>query len=218
MTRKNNPKQTVENIISISAKLFVEKGYDKTSMQDIVNALGMSKGAIFYHFNSKESIFNAVMERQIEQIVETVNQWLVETNSLTAREKLKSIITRNLTALTDETIIKESSNMVSSAKESSQITLATIQGIVKKLAPIIANVMKEGVDDGSIITEFPDECAEVLLLLLNFWCDTDVFHGDLSKIRKRFQFLQHVMKQMGVDIIEDETIELITNFYEKQLI
>ncbi|EQG76708.1 transcriptional regulator, TetR family [Clostridioides difficile DA00165] len=33
MTRKNNPKQAIENIITISAKLFAEKGYDKTSMQ-----------------------------------------------------------------------------------------------------------------------------------------------------------------------------------------
>lgn len=63
MARKNNPKQAIENIITISAKLFAEKGYDKTSMQDIVDALGMSKGGIFHHFKSKEDIFNAVMER-----------------------------------------------------------------------------------------------------------------------------------------------------------
>lgn len=44
MTRKNNPKQAIENIITISAKLFTEKGYDKTSMQDIADAVGMSKG------------------------------------------------------------------------------------------------------------------------------------------------------------------------------
>ncbi len=47
MTRKNNPKQAIENIITISAKLFAEKGYDKTSMQNIVDASGMSKGGIF---------------------------------------------------------------------------------------------------------------------------------------------------------------------------
>lgn len=212
MARKNNPKQTIENIIFISSKLFAEKGYDKTSMQDIVAALGMSKGAITHHFNSKEDIFKAVMERQFEQITETVKQLLDEMHGLTAKDKLRSLVRRNLT---DE-MIKESSNMIASALESPHIILAFTQGNLKKLAPIIADVMREGIEDGSITTAFPDECAEVLSLLLNFWCDMNILQGDYSTIRKRFQFLQYLMRQVGVDILEDEIIESINIFYEKK--
>lgn len=211
MTRKNNPKQAIENIITISAKLFAEKGYDKTSMQDIADAVGMSKGGIFHHFSSKEDIFNAVMERQFEQITETVKKWLDEMHGLTAKEKLRGLIKRNLM---DEKIIKESGNMISSAAESPQIILAFTQDNVKKLAPIIAEVIREGIEDRSISTAFPNECAEVLLLLLNFWCDTDIFQGDFSTLQKRFRFLQHLMRQLGVDILEDEIINSISDFYE----
>lgn len=211
MTRKNNPKQAIENIITISAKLFAEKGYDKTSMQDIADAVGMSKGGIFHHFSSKEDIFNAVMERQFEQITETVKKWLNEMHGLTAKEKLRGLIRRNLM---DEKIIKESGNMISSAAESPQIILAFTQDNVKKLAPIIADVIREGIEDRSISTAFPNECAEVLLLLLNFWCDTDIFQGDFSTLQKRFRFLQHLMRQLGVDILEDEIINSISDFYE----
>lgn len=211
MTRKNNPKQAIENIITISAKLFAEKGYDKTSMQDIADAVGMSKGGIFHHFSSKEDIFNAVMERQFEQITETVKKWLDEMHGLTAKEKLRGLIKRNLM---DEKIIKESGNMISSAAESPQIILAFTQDNVKKLAPIIADVIREGIEDRSISTAFPNECAEVLLLLLNFWCDTDIFQGDFSTLQKRFRFLQHLMRQLGVDILEDEIINSISDFYE----
>ena len=210
MTRKNNPKQSIENIITISAKLFAEKGYDKTSMQDIADAVGMSKGGIFHHFSSKEDIFNAVMERQFEQITETVKKWLDEMHGLTAKEKLRGLIKRNLM---DEKIIKESGNMISSAAER-QIILAFTQDNVKKLAPIIADVIREGIEDRSISTAFPNECAEVLLLLLNFWCDTDIFQGDFSTLQKRFRFLQHLMRQLGVDILEDEIINSISDFYE----
>lgn len=213
MARKNNPKQAIENIITISAKLFVENGYDKTSMQDIVDAVGISKGGIFHHFKSKEDIFNAVMERQFEQITETINQWFEEMDGLTAKEKLRGLIKRNLM---DDKIIKESSNMVSSAIESPQIILAFTQNNVKKLAPIIADVIQEGIEDGSISTAFPNECAEVLLLLLNFWCDTDIFQGDFSTLLKRFRFLQHLMRQLGVDIVEDEIINSISDFYGKK--
>lgn len=212
MPRKNNPKQTIENIISVSAELFIKKGYDKTSMQDIVDSLGMSKGAIFHHFHSKEDIFSAVMERQFEQIIEVVNQWLVDMQGLTAKDKLRCIIKRNLT----EKVIVESGDMLSGAIEGLQIILAFTQDNLNKLAPIIADVLREGIEDGSITTAFPDECAEVLLLLLNFWCDTDVFQGDLPALRKRFQFLQHLMRQEGVDILEDETIESIHDFYDRK--
>lgn len=213
MARKNNPKQAIENIITISAKLFAEKGYDKTSMQDIADAVGMSKGGIFHHFNSKEDIFNAVMERQFEQIIEIMNQWFDEMHGLTAKEKLRGLIKRNLM---DDKIIKESSNMVSSAIESPQIILAFTQNNVKKLAPIIADIIQEGIEDRSISTAFPNECAEVLLLLLNFWCDTDIFQGDFSTIHKRFRFLQHLMRQLGVDILEDEIINAISGFYREK--
>lgn len=211
MPRKNNPKQTIENIVSVSSKLFIEKGYDKTSMQDIVNALGMSKGAIFYHFDSKEAIFNAVMEKEFERVAETVSGWLMDMQGLTAKEKLSRLLKLNLT---DE-IVNESSTMIASVAGSPQVILGSIQNSLEKLAPIIAAVIREGIEDGSITTEFPDECADVFLLMLNFWCDTDVFPGDSEVVVKRFRFLQHMMKQLGVDIVEDEIIEAVASFYQK---
>ena len=41
--------------------------------------------------------------------------------------------------------------------------------------------MKEGIADGSLATEFPEECAEVFLLLMNVWCDPAVFSGNAEK-------------------------------------
>lgn len=206
MPRKNNSKQTIENIISISAQLFAEKGYDKTSMQEIVDALGMSKGAIFHHFRSKEDIFNAVMDKQFELVIDEVNQWIDEMYEYSAKEKLKRLIKRNISK---GNVIEDSCKIVEGAVGSPQLMLTFTQDSVKMLAPIVAKLLREGIEDKSITTEFPDECAEILMLLLNFWCNTD----DLPVLCKQFKFLQHLMRQLGVDIIEDETIDSIMNFY-----
>lgn len=56
MARNKHPEQTVQKILDVSLKLFGEKGYEKTTIQDIVDALGMSKGAIYHHFKSKDDI------------------------------------------------------------------------------------------------------------------------------------------------------------------
>ena len=64
MSRNKYPEVTVEKILDVSQRLFYEKGYEKTSIQDIVNELGgLSKGAIYHHFKSKEDILCELEER-----------------------------------------------------------------------------------------------------------------------------------------------------------
>ena len=61
MARNKYPEVTVEKILEVSQRLFMEKGYDNTTIQDIVNELGgLTKGAIYHHFKSKEEIINAL--------------------------------------------------------------------------------------------------------------------------------------------------------------
>ncbi len=53
MARNKYPEVTVEKILEVSQRLFMERGYDNTTIQDIVNELGgLTKGAIYHHFKS----------------------------------------------------------------------------------------------------------------------------------------------------------------------
>ena len=54
MPRNKYPEQTVEKILNAAAALFAEKGYAHTTLQDIIDATGLSKGAVYHHFQSKE--------------------------------------------------------------------------------------------------------------------------------------------------------------------
>lgn len=64
MARNKHPEETVNLILDVAFRLFMEKGYEHTSIQDIINHLGgLSKGAIYHHFKSKEDILVAVTER-----------------------------------------------------------------------------------------------------------------------------------------------------------
>ena len=64
MARNKYPEVTVEKILEVSQRLFIEKGYDNTTIQDIVNELGgLTKGAIYHHFKSKEEIIDALGEK-----------------------------------------------------------------------------------------------------------------------------------------------------------
>ena len=68
MARNKYPEITVDKILEASQRLFLEKGYDNTTIQDIVNELdGLSKGAIYHHFKSKEEIMSALGDRMFLQ-------------------------------------------------------------------------------------------------------------------------------------------------------
>ena len=213
MPRKNNPTETVERIIAASLKLFHEKGYEKTSMQDIVNESDMSKGAIFYHFSSKEEIFEIVMEKYFEQGKAFLLELLTEMKGLSAKEKLQKILKANLS---HKVMSSKAVNILIMAANSPFLTLAMMRGTKKNVA-ILAEIIREGIVDGSINTEFPDECAEVFFLLYNFWCDPYIFECNLPTIRKRYIFLQHLMKRLDIDILSDELVESSWKLTEKLL-
>ncbi len=96
MARNKYPEETVNLILETAQRLFTEKGYEHTSIQDIIDNLGgLSKGAIYHHFKSKEDILDTVMTR----LSETSNKTLLDIQNrsdLTGKEKLKLLLTESV--------------------------------------------------------------------------------------------------------------------------
>jgi len=203
MPRKNNPQETVERVLNASLKLFKEKGFDKTSMQDIVEASDMSKGAIFYHFKSKEEVFEAAMSKQFTIAKQRFNKFLKQLDGETALEKMKQLITKNFT---DEEMSAAVYDLLRVSASSAHLILAEMRNNMNEVAPMVTNLIKEGIADGSIAAAFPDELGEVFILLYNHWCDMHIFRCDAQTLRRRLEFLQHMMAKLGCDIISDEII------------
>ena len=63
-------KSKKEQILDMSFSLFLEKGYDNTSISDILSKLDIARGTLYYHFESKEAIMDAIIERTAKKIVE----------------------------------------------------------------------------------------------------------------------------------------------------
>ena len=204
-------KRTVENIISVSTKLFLEKGFEKTSLNDISTAMGMSKGAVFHHFKTKEDILNAVFAKQAEISEQVISGWLKEMEGLSAREKIITLMERNF----EDTRLRRLDSLVYSIASNPRFIVAAMNDAVYKSGPVLAALFREGLKDGSIKTEYPDECAEAFFILLNIWCDPVIFKCNISRLNRRLKFLQQLMKQMGVGILNDKIIKSYITFIKK---
>ena len=64
--------KTKRKIFETSMKLFAEKGYDATSIEEITATVGVAKGTLYYHFSSKEEIFNFLIEEGIKLLQNSV--------------------------------------------------------------------------------------------------------------------------------------------------
>ena len=82
--------KTKRKIFETSMKLFAEKGYDATSIEEITATVGVAKGTLYYHFSSKEEIFNFLIEEGIKLLQNSID---IKTEKLENYiDKIKAIV------------------------------------------------------------------------------------------------------------------------------
>ena len=82
--------KTKRKIFETSMKLFAEKGYDATSIEEITSVVGVAKGTLYYHFSSKEEIFNFLIDEGMKLLKNSIE---IKTAKLdNSIDKLKAVI------------------------------------------------------------------------------------------------------------------------------
>jgi len=82
--------RTKRKIFEISMNLFATKGYDATSIEEITSVVGVAKGTLYYHFSSKEEIFNFLIEEGMKLLQNSMSIKVVSCDNLL--DKLKAIL------------------------------------------------------------------------------------------------------------------------------
>lgn len=213
MARKNNSEGTKQKVIEVATEIFMTKGYENTTMQDIVKGVKMSSGAIFHHYKSKKEILDAVISSQEEWMTRKYYEWLEEMEGLTAREKIIHILDKHLEIIKSHHL----EEMYMGLNQSPQMVVSQMNSNVNKNAKYIERLLREGTNDGSITTKKPRECAQVFMLLYNTWTDPNIILCHGQEVEERMRYLQSLMKSMGADIITDENIKMTMEMYQESL-
>lgn len=202
MSRNKYPEITIENILEVSQRLFFEKGYDNTKIQDIADELGMTKGAIYHHFKSKEKIMDILGDKMFSN--NNPFEIVKKRKDLTALEKMRLAIKLNQS---DENLI-ELTNQAMPLLKNPQVLARMLESNYKKLLPYWTELIEEGQKDGSIKTEQPKELAEILILS-DLWMIPSLFPGNINDIKNRYKFVTTMLEKMGLPLYDNEMIEKI---------
>ena len=212
MARNKYPEETVNKILDVSMQLFLEKGYEHTSIQDIVNHLGgLSKGAIYHHFKSKEDILDGVMNKLYQNNDNELDhlRLLEKDSSMTGLQKLQALFTTALESPRQDDMFQMAPDFL----KNPQMLAMQIEGIYTESVPhFVQPIIEEGIADGSIKTDYPKELAEMILLLINIWLIPLVHDEDPSSVTNRFALFQEMMGKMGIEIFDKDAVKRLEKF------
>src|SRR5262249_49037527 len=98
--KQNGAVNRKADILKAAARLFREKGYERTTVRDLANAVHMQSGSLFFHFKTKDDILHAVAQEGLEHAVEILDRTVA--SARTPREKLAAILRTHLHATLGE--------------------------------------------------------------------------------------------------------------------
>lgn len=215
MARNKHPEETVSRILDVSFRLFMEKGYEHTSIQNIIDNLGgLSKGAIYHHFKSKEDILVAVTDR----ITGESNRMLTrirDSQGLNGKDKLKTIFKESIMRSVQNELFTVAPDFHNNPK----LLFSLIHDTMEEVAPrYIQPIIEEGIADGSIRTEYPKQFAELVILVANIWMNPMIFDDSEEDAYHKFMLFDQMMKGFELDIVDEEMMKRLkelTLIYQK---
>ena len=200
MPRTKYPEQTVEKILDAAAALFAEKGYQSTTLQDIIDATGLSKGAVYHHFRSKEEIARKVGDRMGDEMWEPLRR-IREAAGLTGLQKLQAVFAASFAGDRQQRMGRTLPYLT----DDPYFLVLEWQSIEERLVPeCIAPLVRQGVADGSIHTGDPDALAGALFFLADLWLPPQSRPTTRTQQRARNRVFQQMTRALGLDLLTEE--------------
>lgn len=209
MARNKYPEETIRKILDTAERLFIEKGYERASLQDILDETGLSKGAIYHHFASKEDIFYSVCDRIGQRNGEALAQ-VRDDPSLNGLEKLRTMFKVSLQPERQAKMFCMMPYLMDNAK----FLVTELRSIFTEVVPcFVQPILCQGMADGSIRTEHPKELAEAMMMLSDVWINPIVQPTTPEEIRARCAVYNQLFRSFGIDeLIDQEVIDTLLSY------
>lgn len=179
-----------EEILKVARNLFLTKDYDKTTMVDIMDALEIAKGTIYHYFKSKEALFEAVIEDIVEETIKHMRS-LVKNTPKNALEKIQILVHAGNISQENKKILEQLHKPANDALHSRLLAATLI-----KQAPLYAEIIQQGCDEGIFKTEASLECAEFILSAIQFLTDMGIYPWTEEDLKRRTQAFPLFIEQL----------------------
>jgi len=181
-------------ILDAANELFGQKGFDGTSTNDILEKVDIARGTLYYHFKSKEEILNALIERYNIRLLSAA-QKIASNTGLPINERIiRVIMALNVNNGSGKEIIAQMHK-----PQNALMHQKTQKAILNGITPILAEIIKEGIEQGLFNTSFPYECIEMIITYANTVFDNDMEMTDEERSERIKAFIFNIERLLGVE-------------------
>ena len=152
-------------ILDAAQRLMFTKGYEQMSIQDILDEIQISSGAFHHYFASRGALLEAFIER-IQQETEKPLLPIIHHPHLTAIEKLQGFFDT-----LDRLRIAHQADVIKLvhvwySDDNALVRLKVDEAILQQRAPLLTEIVRQGIREGIFTTAYPDKAGEIILYLL----------------------------------------------------
>ena len=187
-------KERRQELLDIARKMFITKGYEKTSVNDILKEVGIAKGTFYYYFASKEEMLEAMI---FEVVMEGV-----ERAKVILKEDSIPLLMRILMALQAQPPEMEGADMIHAEivkPENAKLDQVYLRMMIRELTKVLKAPVEEAVCQGVMETRYPEESIGIVMLLAHEILNRPTFAWNEEEEGKKMQvFLYHVQKILGI--------------------
>ncbi len=166
-------------IVKATQHLFQTQGFDNTTIQDVMDYLGIAKGTIYHYYKSKEELLEAVIEHIVDENIEQM-QSSVKAMQGNALEKIRFLIMAGNVTADNEMILEHLHQPGNMGMHARLLAVALI-----KQAPLYGELIGQGCVEGIFQTEYPLECAEFILTGVQFLTDLGIYPWTQAELLRR---------------------------------
>jgi AcrR family transcriptional regulator len=153
-------------ILDVALKLVYTKGYDRMTIQDILDELKISKGAFYHYFASKSEVLEALVERMVNEQVEPMLLTVVQAPHLTAIEKLQHYFDTAVRWKTSEKTLMIELVKVWYSDENALARQKMLNMMVEYVTPLFMEIINQGVREGTFTVSYPEYASQVIINLV----------------------------------------------------
>jgi len=191
-----DPEERKAEILDTAERLFTTKGYSKTTIMDILNEIGIAKGTFYYYFKSKEEVLDAIILRIVSTDVAEAKK-IADNPNLSAIQKLFEIL---FTQKPEEGGRKEKMIEQFTQPNNAEMQQKGLVQSILHLTPILTRVVEQGINEKVVVTDYPHETVEFLLVSAQVIFDEGLFHWDTEEaIRRAKAFISIMEKALGTE-------------------
>lgn len=156
-----DPEVRKAEIMEAALALFVEKGYLKTTTQDIIEKVKISRGLLYYHFKDKEDILYCLVERYSKPLLSQLS--LIAFDNLSAIEKVRSFVKATLISPSSVTEDMVALQQTIDLEQNRYLMDRFAHKLSDMVTGYFANIIKQGISEGVFHVKYPVETASFLI-------------------------------------------------------